>query len=405
MFIYKEIRSEYFGVLFLLSILYFLMNKSVFFRNIKQDPAWIALVALSGMSLAAYISYILSGMPEQGEVRIIKYSWFILSVPVYFLFREIKPEMKVVWIGIIIGSFVAGGRALLEEFKLVEELAWDIPEMYGRANGVMHPIRFGDLSLATGFISLAGSLALETGKTLKMLGWFGFVSGLGASFLSGTRGAWIAIPLLLWVVLRPWFSTIDHKEKVRFIIVVIMGSIIVFSLPAFKVGERIRQAQSDIAKFIDGDSRTSIGARLDMIKTSISIFTDNPIFGVGVGKYQQAAVEKYRDWGGQISPEVIRWKNPHNELLLVAATRGLLGVFFYLFLFVTTFIFFKRAAESNNSLARFVASSGLVLVAGFFIFGMSIALFEHRDFLLFFLVYLVLFLSTASMCIRKIERR
>jgi len=393
MFVYKGIRSEYFGVL-VLAALTGLVIRSIrpSLANVPVTHKWV-LISFVLISFIAWLSFAYFGFQEIARPRLVKFTWFILAVPLYYLFRHIRPRVEMIWMGLVVGSLVAGGRALLEEFQLVEEISWE--GLGGRANGAMHPIRFGDLSLLLGFMSLAGALYLQQIKLhIRILGLVAFSTGVIASILSLSRGGWLAVPLLLFVVLIPWWR---HRGKLaRLLVPGLMIALLVsiFLVPSMDVNKRLDQARNDLVRYFEkGDSRSSLGARLDMFETAYHIFLKSPVFGVGIGSYHSHAQEYFEKKGGKLSREVVLWKNPHNELLLQAATRGIPGILSFLVLFVSMGFAFTKALGSTDASVLFHAVAGLSLVIGYAVFGMSIALFEHRDFLLFFVIYGMLFLA------------
>lgn len=74
---------------------------------------------------------------------------------------------------------------------------------YARASGFVDPIPFGDLSMAMAFMGLA---ILLLRRHLKkswryLLAAGALLAGIGASILSGTRGGWVALPVLLVVTI------------------------------------------------------------------------------------------------------------------------------------------------------------------------------------------------------------
>jgi O-antigen ligase len=391
MFVYDGIRSEYFGILVLLSLLGLVARR---IKTTEIRPGRVerlVLWSLFSITVIAWVSYACFDFPEAARPRVAKYSWFALSIPVYYLFRYTRPRMEFVWAALVAGALVAFSRAVLEELDWVKEL---LPGMWGnRANGAMHPIRFGDLALLLGFLSLAGALYLKSiSGVFRVLGFLGFLAGLLASVLSQSRGGWVAMPFLLLMTFLPMLK--GNKRLFLGVMALIMTvGVVMFNHPAFQVEKRAKQAWSDIEAYASGNPNTSLGARFDMFLTAWRIFVDHPLFGVGVGNYHEMSKRYYRASDRKLSSEVIMWKNPHNELLLHAATRGLVGVLTLVSLFGFAFYAFARQGFGGWMAGEFASIAGLNLMVGYSIFGMSIALFEHRDFLMFFVVYLTLFLS------------
>ncbi|HHJ36509.1 MAG TPA: O-antigen ligase domain-containing protein, partial [Gammaproteobacteria bacterium] len=283
-------------------------------------------------------------------------------------------------------------RAWLEVHGYVDDLAWSSFGP-GRANGTMHPIRFGDLVLLLGFLSLAGSLYIRDVKSwMRAVGVLAFFCGLYASLLSQSRGGWIAIPALLAIVLWPVFRDLQLKNKFVLVLAIIIGVTIMFNMPGLKTKQRIDQAVIDIDQYWQhGNSKTSIGSRFDMYETAYALFLQKPLFGVGVGNYRENSANYFESNKDRMSREVIIWDNPHNEILLQMATRGLVGLVVLVMLFLSGIIIFFTHLRQYDRDTLFYAVSGLMVLVAYMHFGMSIALFKHRDFILFFVIYILLF--------------
>jgi len=396
MFVIKGLRSEYFGVLFLLSLIALFVTKFRL-KSFQLDRDEILVVSsFLILFLVAFVSYAWFGFTEEGGSRLGRYNLFLFAIPIFLLFRITQPRAEIVWLGIVLGCYVAIGRAILEEVELVQEIVRGESRIDPtKANGVMNPIRFGCLTLIMGFISLAGSLYLrKIHLTLRLLGMVGFVAGFGASILAETRGAWIAVPLLSFIVTWPYLQ--KQKKSIRYLIGagVILCALVVILTPVTGVKGRIDLAISEVSDYIEHDKQdTSVGIRFLMFNAAYRAFSENKIFGIGVGGYKEFAENYYLEKKLEFTGRFIQSKNPHNEYLLHAATRGVVGVFSLLLLFLSGIWLFTRRQKRHDGIYRFSAISGMLLFVAFMHFGLTIALFEHRNFLLFFAVYSMVFLA------------
>ena len=144
-FVFQGIRTGYLIILLLLSV----VGISYYWQEIKRIELsriekWF-LVSYLMMFVTTLASVVIFGEGADGGKRVEVYSAFIISIPVYYLYRLYRPSHTVIWGAIVVACFVVAIRAWLELNGLVEELAWkSFPSE--RANGTLHPIRFGDLS-------------------------------------------------------------------------------------------------------------------------------------------------------------------------------------------------------------------------------------------------------------------
>ncbi len=396
LFLTKAIRTEYLGVLFLLFLVALVLRLIKPYRDglSKEEKYFLGAYAL--VFIIALLSYLSLSQAELANKRMAVYSFFVVASAIYLLFKYTRPRIELIWLAIVVGCFIALGRALLEEFKMVEELAWT--EHVDRANGVMHPIRFGGLTLIMGFISLAGVLYLQgLHKSLKLIGLLGGLAGIAASFLSQSRGVWLAVPFLLVILLWPHIIRSSFRFRLWTIGILVLILIALPVIPGFDIGQRVEQAYSEIQMYSKNKAAvSSLGARMNMMEISADIISRHPIWGVGVGNYYPNAVEYYNNHKSEISVHVLELKNPHNEFLLQWVTRGTVGLLVVLVFFFVAFRYFYLNRKQNNGEYSFAAISGMVIVMASFCYGLSIALFEHRDFLIFFIIYTMFFAAAVQ---------
>jgi len=393
-FIVEGGRSVYIVILILLSIVAFTVRWSEVKKiELSRIEKWF-LTSYFLMFIIALASIVFMGEGVDGNKRLAAYSGFLFSIPIYYLFRLYMPPSRIIWAAIVIACYIVATRAWLEVNGIVEDIEWSSFPV-SRANGAMHPIRFGNLTLLLGFIALAGSLYIKDVKLwMKLAGILAFFCGLYASVLSQSRGGWIAIPLLLVIVLWPVFRELTVKSKVALLVAIVISMVVVFNLTNLKVSERFKQAESDIVQYQKyNNSSTSLGARFDMYETAYNIFLQKPWFGVGIGNYRKHSASYYELNEDRLSTDVIMWGNPHNEILMHMATRGVVGLVVLVMLFVVGIYLFYSNMRKYNQNTLFFAVSGLLIFVAYLHYGMSVALFLHRDMTVFFIMYVTLFVA------------
>ncbi len=404
-FVVNEFRSSYLVVLFLLSLIACVccwpQCKTIVLTRLEK----LLLFSFFLMFVVTLMSYALLGGDHGGQTRVGIYLGFVLAIPIYFLFKLCSPPSRIIWWALVIACYVVAARSLLEVNGLVDELSKKNISLY-RANGTMHPIRFGDLSLLMAFISLAGALYIKDIKRwMRMAGVIAFFCGIIASVLSESRGGWIAVPALLIVTLWPLFREITVRNKIIILAVIAVVLSAMFNVPGLKIDERYEQAKYDILQYHNKDnSSTSIGLRFDMFEAAYWVFSENPVFGSGIGNYSEE-VKKYSESNkDRLSEAIIRFDNPHNEVLMHMATRGMIGLISLMLLFFVGAFMFVTKMRQYEDKTLFYSISGLLVFVAYAHFGMSISLFMHRDFLLFFVIYVSLFAAGANREIQKPEK-
>nr|MCS5558200.1 O-antigen ligase family protein [Oceanospirillaceae bacterium] len=139
-------------------------------------------------------------------------------------------------------------------------------------------------------------------------------------------------------------------------------------------------------RIIDG----SIGPRLEMWGASWAIFTQNPIFGAGVGSYFEVKTSLIEQ--GLIDPSVARFVQSHNQLLQSLAEGGLLGMACVYGIYTSMILVFRKALTSNKP----AAVSGLMLTIAFIDFGMADGIWSITNAGTFFAVMAVIFTGFVS---------
>ena len=173
-------------------------SSSIRFTTLER----MLLMAFASVFVAAIAAYLFGSQTSVGFRMLGRDIRFLLFIPIYLVFRCIPPRRQTVFIGIALGSIVIGVYALVEYFHYGVE----------RVGAVSGPIEFGDIALVTAVSSLSLPLAFAGAIYRKYLYWLtavAIVCGLIASFLSGTRGGWIALPILALLI----FFTIAHISK------------------------------------------------------------------------------------------------------------------------------------------------------------------------------------------------
>lgn len=341
--------------------------------------------AVLGFVAVAVLSYLLVDMSETSLKKLGRYGRFLLLIPIFYLLRRVRLPQQTLWYGCAVGAIVAGIAAM-------DQVWWHLllaPEE--RAAGSVHPIIFGDMALLLGVLSLAGlNYFWRQHRVLIALPLLAAPLGMLASFLSASRGGWLALPAL--ALLFAWYEWRHaHIQPRYFAAAAIALSMLVmaaYMVPQTGVQGRVDEARQDIhAYFTYGVADTSVGARLEMWKAALRIFRDHPLFGVGSGDGYLAAKQALVD-SGQADKIIIKHSHPHNEYLAALATRGVIGLGALLALFIVPARVFFYWARDGVMEQRAAGVAGLILMIAFAHFSITGDTFDRSlpiTFLTFFL--------------------
>ncbi len=298
-------------------------------------------------------------------------SRFILVLPVLILLLQSKNHKEWLWYGVVIGAIGAFGVAFYEKIILG----------YDRAHGSEYPIMFGNTGMLLGLMSLVSSsyfLAQKRNFWLY-LSLFAGLCGIGASFLSGSRGGWVALPLIGFFIL--WQSRCLLTRKVFW------GSLgsamllvtLVIAVPQTGVKNKIDQTLISLSQYESGENKiTSLGLRFEMWRMAFHLFQEAPIFGVG--EYGAKPEKRRLVVEGLAPPEVLNFSHAHNEFINALSQRGIVGLAFLLALYLVPMRLFikKMQAFEHNWKVKSYAMAGALIPMCYMDFGLSQVMFSHN---------------------------
>ena len=359
----------------------------------------ILLLTCTAFFVWAIISMYLVGPDHDALSRVAVYSRFFTFIPVYYLIRRVQPSVYWLVSGLVAGSILTGLYA-------IAEIWFGLENSYpGRASGVRHPVYFGDFSLLMACMSLA-YLKMVPGWNFRLVIVVAALLGLLASMLSGTRGAWAALPVMLVILMWQYWPIVKPAYRKFLLIVMVVIPIILFYLPVLNVSDRFAEAVEDVRKYEQGVSLgTSVGMRLEMWRAALEMSSSNVLSGVGVGGYEKNVRSLVSNKGFDASIQA--FGNPHNEYLNVLATRGLIGLVLLMLVFIVPVMGFLRYKGSAIPEVRSCSFAGIMHVASFSIFSISAAPFERAlpiSFYIFFVYILTAMIVARQNRVDNCER-
>ena len=235
-------------------------------------------------------------------------------------------------------------------------------------------IPFTNLSL------LLGILALMSLRNNKKEEWIAIAIKLLAgacalytSYLSQTRGGWLALPIFIILGVAA-IKRLRIANKIILIaaLFLALGTVAKYSSV---VSQRILAVQNDIASYeADNDRDTSLGVRLQLWRGSWILFTEHPIFGIGLQNFPQSLDELQQR--GLVTPFTAKgFTHSHNDVLFNMLTLGIGGLAAILAMFFVPAAYFIRDLRHADDRIKSNAYMGLSLIAGLFIFGLSDTIF------------------------------
>ncbi|CAB3780859.1 hypothetical protein LMG28614_01104 [Paraburkholderia ultramafica] len=287
-----------------------------------------------------------------------------LVVPSFFYLGSLAcRQLRLVQWGFVAGALGAGTWAIYAHFH---PAVWVDPNRLG--NSFINPIPFGDTALLLGFLSI---VSITRGKPARILEVAikiaAFLLGGYASYLSGSRGGWIAVPLLVWTTVggRHWLAGRRARITLGCAIVVFLVALGSTSI----VRERVDAVVSDVTELQQGNIDTSVGLRLELWRASALLYLRQPAFGVGRGRLDEALNELAQR---AEAPRSIVNSGAHSDFFSTLSQMGTVGVAALLLLYVGTFTPFWRNRLSADGEIATASYLGLAVVGSTIIFGLTI---------------------------------
>ena len=309
-------------------------------------------------------------------------SRFLLVLPIFLMARRVGLSQDMLKWGVFVGALAAAGWGYYQKIDLGMHRAG------GGTSGLI--ATFGDIGLMLGVLTIAlFQPQWRVQKRWLLLALFGLFCGVFASLASGTKGGWISLPLLVWVMVD-LMDNPTYKKHFAVLAAFVLAAVLVWWFVPF-IAQRVNVIPTAIYEYfvnghiVDG----SAGMRLALWHTAALIFWENPLFGTGPGSFniQKAAlVEK-----GLISP-LTRNMGPHSQLLNSLYEQGVVGALMVYSIYVA-FIFHCHSHLINN---KALATSGILLAVGFIDFGITEVIWDINNAGVFFTVMMALIAGKLS---------
>lgn len=356
--------------------------------------------AVSAFFVAALLATLVGGIDDSGVKKLGKFARLLLVIPVYVYLRRVGVSLAAFWYGLVVGAVIAAGLAVYQ--------VWGPPQLV-RAQGITHPIIFGNLALIMGVTALAGlGWFKERARWQVALPILAALLGLLASALSHARGGWVAIPFLALTFVWYARARIPVWQRWAAVAVLLATVALAYFIPATGVQKTVQRTTANLTAYfqsdIDDPARgTSVGTRLEMWQAAWRIFLDHPLLGVGWGHYKEAA-QVLVD-AGLRNPSAAAWGHPHNQFFATMANGGSVALVGILLLFLVPAKGFanviKRAKAPD---AQRLALAGLLLMVAYMAFGFSEAILERVRPVSFFAFYLAVIFAATQVPLRTARR-
>lgn len=245
--------------------------------------------------------------------------------------------------------------------------------VFGRSRptaGMANAIPFGDVAILAAGLSLIGFSRLP--RLHRAFAVIASAAGLGACLLSQTRGALLALPLIVLALGVYLWPTIRRRAGMTVLALVLVGATVGGLGLIAKVSDRFVELKSSLA---DGDAMTSrdpsTSHRAILWTYGAEAFLARPFIGYG----SQNAVSEVRRRAAKDGFDVPPYRHLHNEFITTAVGRGVVGLLALLAVLAAPII--VAVGSTRDERYRDRVAFAIMLSGGYAIFGMTNLIFSH----------------------------
>ncbi|WP_233800401.1 O-antigen ligase family protein [Paraburkholderia sp. HP33-1] len=290
-------------------------------------------------------------------------SRFVLALLVFLLLRQL-PSRNLR----MIGWGCAAGALAVAAWAIINQPPGGWTDANRLNNSYTNAIPFGDTSLLLGFLAVF-TLGWDNPRDWRVLvpRVLALVAGGYGSFLSGSRGGWLAVPVFV-VLLGMQYHWFTHKKRLliaTFAIVIAAGGL----LSTGRVQKRLAEVPNDVSMMHRGEDFTATGLRLELWDASRMMFERHPVWGIGKGHLvdELGAMAKR----GEVKAEIVN-ERAHSDFFSTLAEMGAVGVICLLLFYYGITVYFWRDRHATDPAIRAASYSGLAVATSTVIFGLTI---------------------------------
>lgn len=330
--------------------------------NLSRSDRLVAI----GMSIypLVMIASIFINPPYSEEL-----DWIFRLLP-FFSVWLILPRMRHSPDGRLVPLFILGagiGMILTFLFSLLQIIFLMPRAEAGTSNAAL----LGVIGVLFGGIAL---LNVQSPRSVEQrIAILGYAAGLGCVLLSGTRSAWLVIPVHIVIFL--WYFR-KHSFHLSLRSLAITGSLLLAGIVALGSGQildRIQALQGDLTTLERSDGEiTSLSARIALYKGALSAIRKDPLTGYGPQNRMASVLAELPD---NIRPQ-LPFSHVHNGFLTAGIDAGVIGIAALCLMLMTPVIgTWRKEAGPGRDISIALA---LLLVSSYVITGSFGIMFNQK---------------------------
>lgn len=364
---------------------------AIIWLGVTRQWSLVGLSPLERLILTAVVAYVgiwlwgwlINGLSDQGLDSVGRVLRQLLIIPLLLFIRRIDDLEMAWWHGLTAGALLAGGYAWWYF------LTGQIGEFEHRVGGTTNPIYFGGIVLAMGLMLIPRIQDARLSTAARLTALLALLMAFSASTLSGSRGAWLALPAIIILYL----VTLGARQPLRWrlglpLALVIMSAVVMVS-PLVPMSERASAGISDLTALVQGKTaEDTLGRRANLWVTASELIVDQPLTGGGPGAFHEALLEAIEE--GRIPEDHRNYRHPHSQYLSALTDAGLPGLLALLLLGILVFRRHQKLWRTGLESTRMLGWTGLVSIIVLATMALTESIFERNTGIIWFSLFTAL---------------
>ena len=274
------------------------------------------LVAFLSAFLALVVAFVVSTQQASGALQGASFLAVVFAAMLFVYLRRFETSTLV---NVVATTALAG---VLLSLIVAAVQVWGLG--FARAEGwASNANVLARVAILSGFVCLIGFRAKDWRRTSPFL--LGPIVGVLVVVLSGSRGAFIALPVLI-LVSSIFFVTPHFQKKVPLLVWLLIGVVCVLGTMVFvSMSDRMLQMGATISAVLAGQSAgEAVDARIDMYGAGWFAFLASPIFGHGWSNIVGAANASLSPTA--VSESLLGYRHLHSDFFNFAVGGGIVGL-------------------------------------------------------------------------------
>src|SRR5476649_2831220 len=222
----------------------------------------------------------------------------------------------------------------------------------------------------------------------------GALAGVVGSIATGTRGGWIAIlfAIVLFLKYGHFMRGKSIKALALAVLVLLAGS---WFIPQTGARARIYEGVNDVEIYVNGGSAfTHMGIRFELWKGATMLIERHPWTGATLPEVRAELAGLVAE--RKLDPVVVIMPHFHNDVLQSLVFGGIPGLLAWAGTLLMPLLFFLRILRTHESASAprvALALAGMMLVLGYFSFGLTEVIFFSVRSTMFYALMLFLIMG------------